>query len=75
MRRIIPIASVLILLSVTVFASWQVDQQSRARTQYQFENAAAQYALAISDRLVDYEWLLRASAGLFVASKEVERDE
>ncbi len=75
MRRTVPIASVVVLLIVTVFASWQVDQQSRARTQYQFENAAAQYALAISDRLVGYEWLLRASAGLFVASKEVERDE
>jgi two-component system, sensor histidine kinase and response regulator len=74
MRRIIPIASVLVLLSATVLAWWQVDKQSRGHLQSQFESAAAQYALSINDRLVDYEWLLRSSAGLFVASKEVERD-
>lgn len=75
MRRLIPIASVLVLLGVTVFAAWQVDRQSHSRMQNRFENAADQYALAISNRLVHYESLLRSSVGLFVASDEVNRDE
>jgi PAS domain S-box-containing protein len=75
MRKLIPFFVLVFLVSITIWVWRQSDGQSQSSLQHQFDNATDQYALAISNRLVHYESLLRSGCGIFEARAEVTRKE
>lgn len=65
----------LLLGTLTLLTSAATAKLDRAAEEAHFNLQAAELCDRIAKRMKDYEMLLRSAAGLFIASREVSRDE
>lgn len=74
--NVIAIALAVVLPAVLVIRAWDAEaQKARDAARAGFEARSTQIRDALVDRLLDYEQVLRGTAGLFAASRSVEREE
>ena len=68
--------AVLIVSLLITFAAWHLARKEIERTAHsRFDARIAEIEAVITGRLLDYRQVLRGAAGLFAASKSIERDQ
>jgi signal transduction histidine kinase len=73
--RLAALCALLLGAGLTLILWWSAQNQAHQEAQQRFEFQVRETQLAIRQRLLAYEHVLRGAAGLFAASRQVGRDE
>jgi CHASE1-domain containing sensor protein len=73
--RLAALCALLLGIGLTLILWWSAQNQAQQEARQRFEFQVRETQLAIRQRLLAYEHVLRGAAGLFAASKQVGRNE